>query len=185
MDALDEERRLIRKIQKTGNTQATETLIRKYYKEIYFYTYKQVTDKHTAMDLTQNIFVSCLQCLSQYDRKKAGFRTWLYRIATNKIIDYHRSRSVERNIVLDVDVAEFPEEEEFTRQVEINDLYLRLQQYVNSLDVTTQHIFRLKFFGDCTFARIGELLSMPESTVKSKYYRLLAMLRKEFEDEYR
>lgn len=181
---MDGEMRLIRKIQRTGNKAAADTLIREYYDEIYRYVYKQTSDKHTAMDLTQNIFISMLQSISNYDGKQASFRTWLYRIATNKTIDYLRGRTTERKHVLDIEDIDIPDEAEFTHQIEIKALLSRLQNYVNSLEMDLQQIFRLKFFGEYTFAQIAALLSIPESTVKSKYYRLLKILREEFKDEY-
>lgn len=176
--------RLVRKIQRTGNRAAADALIRGYYDEIYRFVYKQTSNKHTAMDLTQTIFISMLQSIATFDGKRAGFRTWLYRIATNKTIDYFRSRTVERKYVLDIEDVELPDEAEFTRQIEMMDLLSRLQDYVCSLEVQMQQIFRLKFFGEYTFAEIATLLSLPESTIKSKYYRLLKTLREELKDEH-
>ncbi len=181
---MDGEMRLIRKIQTTGNKAAADTLIREYYDEIYRYVYKQTSDKHIAMDLTQNIFIAMLQSIANYNGKQAGFRTWLYRIATNKTIDYLRGRTAERKRVLDIEDIDIPDEAEFTHQIEIKDLLSRLQDYVNSLEMDLQQIFRLKFFGEYTFVQIAALLSLPESTVKTKYYRLLKILREEFQDEY-
>lgn len=181
---MDEEVRLIRKVQKTGNRAAADALIRNYYDEIYRYVYKQTSDKHTAMDLTQNIFISMLQSISAYDRRQAGFRTWLYRIATNKTIDYVRSRTTERKHVLNIDDIDLPDEGELMRQIEARALLSRVQDYVNCLEIDLQQIFRLKFFGEHTFTQIALLLALPESTVKSKYYRLLKAIRKEFKDDY-
>ena len=103
---------------------------------------------------------------------------------TGMPVDYFRSRTTERNRVLDREDVDIPDEAEFTRQIELKDLLSRLQGYVNSLEIDLQQIFRLKFFGEYTFAQIAALLSLPESTVKSKYYRLLKVLREEFKDEY-
>ncbi|WP_422659809.1 RNA polymerase sigma factor [Paenibacillus sp. EC2-1] len=176
--------RLIRKIQRTGSKAAADILIREYYDEIYIYVFRQISEKQSAMDLTQTIFISMLQSISNYDRKQASFRTWLYRIATNKTIDYLRSRSVKSKLVLLVEDVDIPDEAEFARQIEMKDLLLRLQGYVNTLEVDIQQIFRLKFFGEYTFSQIAALFAVPESTVKTKYYRLLKMLREEFKDEY-
>jgi len=181
---LDGEMRLIRKIQKTGDRAAADVLIRNYYDEILSYVYRQISDKHTAMDLTQNIFVSMLQSISGYDPKRAGFRTWLYRIATNKTIDYLRRKTTEKICILNIDDVEIPDEIEFTRHMENEELLYRLQMYVNSFDMDLQQIFRLKFFGEYTFMQIAAALSIPESTAKTKYYRLLKTLREEFKDEY-
>lgn len=179
-----EELRLIRKVQRKGDKAAADTLIKIYYDEIYVYACRQTGDKHTAMDLTQNIFVSMLKTIARYDNEKAGFRTWLYRIATNKIIDYHRSRSVMRNKILDIDDVDIPDDSDFAERLENKDLAARIQAHVCTFDADAQRIFRLKVFGEHTFAVIAEMVEMPEATVKTKYYRMIKQVRKEFEDEY-
>jgi RNA polymerase sigma-70 factor (ECF subfamily) len=136
------------------------------------------------MDLTQDIFISMLGTISRFDGKQAGFRTWLYKIATNKTVDYFRSRAVQISHILDTDELELPDETDFTRRIEQADLIDRVTRYVNALPAELQQIFRLKFYGECTFSQIAELLFMPESSVKSKYFRSLNTLRKEFRNEY-
>src|SRR5690606_15048244 len=111
---LEEEIRLIRKIQRTGNPLAADKLIRKYFDEIYVYVYKQTSDKEAALDLTQNIFIAVLQSLANYDAKQGSFRTWLYRIAKYKTIDYFRSQRTEKRHVLSIEDLEIPDEAEFT-----------------------------------------------------------------------
>ena len=77
---------LIRKIKKKQNKEAAGLLIERYYREIYAYTYRQVACKELAMDLTQEIFILVLKGIRAFDEKKGSFRTWIYRIASNKII---------------------------------------------------------------------------------------------------
>lgn len=182
--ALEEEIRLIRKIQMTGNKAAADKLVRKYFDDIYAYVYKQTSDKEVALNLTQNIFIAMLQSLANFDARQGSFRTWIYRIAKYKTIDYFRSQRAEKRHVLSIGDFEIPDEAEFTRQVEIKAVFSKVQSYVNSLEKSLQQIFNLKFFGGHTFAQIASYLNMPESTVKSKYYRLLKLLREEFKDEY-
>src|SRR5690554_7444196 len=96
------------------------------------------------MNLTQNIFVAVLQSIASYNAKKASFRTWLYRIATNKIIDFFRSQATEKKHVLSIEGMDIPDEVEFTRQIEIKALLSNVQTYVNSLEMNLQQIFRLR-----------------------------------------
>jgi RNA polymerase sigma-70 factor (ECF subfamily) len=181
---LNDELRLISKIQKKGDHDAADTLIRRYYDEIFRYIYRQTANKDTAMDLTQEVFVSMLGTIVHFDGKQAGFRTWLYKIATNKTVDYFRSRAVRISHILDTDDLELPDETDFIRRIEQEDLLDRVMRYVNTLPAEQQQVFRLKFYGEYTFIQIAELLSIPESSVKSKYYRLLNTLRKEFMNDY-
>ena len=86
---------LIRKIKKKQNKEAAGLLIERYYREIYAYTYRQVACKELAMDLTQEIFILVLKGIRAFDEKKGSFRTWIYRIASNKITDYYRSLCIQ------------------------------------------------------------------------------------------
>ena len=78
--------RLIRKIKKKNDRNSANELVSRYYDEIYIYVYKQLQEKELAMDMTQDIFIAVLKGLHSYDEKKASFRTWLYRLASNKIM---------------------------------------------------------------------------------------------------
>ena len=174
---------LIHKIQKYGDHAAADALVRRYYDEIYRFMRKQTSDGDAALDLTQEVFISVMRSIRRYDPKKgAGFRTWLYKIATDKTVDYFRSRNPHRAEPLSIDDVEPVDETNFTLRFEQQDFTERVCAYVNTLPTDTQKIFRLHIFGGYTFAEIAQRMELPESSVKSKYYRLLNMLRKEFAD---
>ena len=178
------EMRLIRKIQKSGDRVAADTLIRQYYDEIFRFIRKQTSDEDMALDLTQDIFISLLKTIGRYDPKKgAGFRTWLYKIATDKTIDYFRSRAARITETLSLDDVEPIDEADFTRQIENEDFAKRVCNYVNKFPLDTQKIFRLHIFGGYTFAEIAESMQIAEGSVKSKYYRLINKVRGEFNDK--
>ena len=180
---MDDEKRLIQRIQKYSDRTAADTLIQMYYDEILIYTFRQTQDRHIAMDLTQGIFISMLKTIPSFDPKKAGFRTWLYKIATNKIIDFHRSRGGIRNKILNLDDLELPTEDDFTFQMENKELIQRINAYVGDFDAVTQRIFRMKVFGEYKFTEIAAITKQPEAKVKTRYYRLLKLIRKEFGHE--
>ena len=94
------ERRLIRKIKLFGSSKDADTLVRMYYDEIYYFVVRQINDRDAAYDLTQEIFISMLRSIGSYREKLASFRTWLYRIAENKVIDFRR-RSIRWTVSLD------------------------------------------------------------------------------------
>lgn len=177
------ELKLIKQIQRKANQSAANSLISKYYHEIYAYMYKQTMNKELALDLTQDIFIHVLQAIHSFDEKKASFRTWLYRLATNKIVDYFRSRHYKVNHFLapieDDDVI-LPDD--FTIHLEYKEDIAKITAIVNQLEVHTQQIFRLKFFAEYTFLEISAALEIPESTVKTKYYSMIRKIKKQFEE---
>ncbi|MFD0960614.1 RNA polymerase sigma factor [Paenibacillus chungangensis] len=79
-----DELRLIKKVRRNGDLAAADELVRYYYDEIHGFVKKQVSDAGTALDLTQDIFISMLRTIHHFDVKRSsGFRAWLYKIAIN------------------------------------------------------------------------------------------------------
>ena len=178
---MNDELKLIRKIQKSGDHAAADALVRNYYDEIYRFLRKQFSDGNAALDLTQEVFISVLKSIGRYNPKRgAGFRTWLYKIATDKTVDYFRSRASLQPATLSLDAVQPIDETDFTQRLEQRDFAKRICAFVNTLAPQTQKIFRLHIFGGYTFGEIAIQTEMPESSVKAKYYRLLNTLRKEF-----
>lgn len=178
---MEQEQKWIRRIQRRNSEKDADALVRKYYNEIYAYAFRQVAERETALDLTQEIFISALRSLPSYNPGRASFRTWLYRVATNKIIDFRR-RTVPPSIPLDG--LQLPDEQDFAGQVERQSVLEAIERYVSALDPNTQQIYRLRLYGEYTFPEIAHMLSQPEANVKSRYYRLMQALRKEFQDAY-
>ena len=95
-----QEQKWIKRIKLFGSKKDADQLVRSYYDEIYIFVLRQINDAETALDLTQDIFIAVLQSISAYKKEMAGFRTWVYRIATNKVIDYRKKYSP---IVVDIE----------------------------------------------------------------------------------
>lgn len=177
---MNKEERWIRAILRRGSRSAADKLIRSYYDEIYRYIYKQVKNREDAMDLTQEGFVAMLQSLSNYDSRKASFRTWLYHIISHKIIDSRRRYTPE---TIPVEEAELLEENDFTQQVS-DSLYLEeIEAYICRFPPQTQEIFRMKVYGEHSFPEIASIIGEPEAKIKAQYYRLIQKIRKEFSYE--
>ena len=83
---------LIRQILEQDDKEAASVLIERYYKTVYREIYIKTSDEELSLDLTQETFIAVLRALRQFDDKKASFKTWIIRIAQNKVIDYRRSR---------------------------------------------------------------------------------------------
>lgn len=177
-----QEQRWIRRIKFFGSKKDADLLVRSYYDEIYIFVSKQIKDEESAFDLTQEIFISMLHSIFEYKRELAGFRTWLYRIATNKVIDYRKKYFPKQ---LDVEEIETIDNYDFVEEFLQSDLLGKIEEYVSQYPSLTQQIFRLHIFGSYKFTEIALIVNLSEATVKTKYYRLLKEVRKEFENEYK
>jgi RNA polymerase sigma-70 factor (ECF subfamily) len=153
-----DELRLIKRIQRNGDRSAANELIRRYYDAIHGFVRKQISSADFSLDLTQEIFVSCLRTIAHYDPKKdASFKTWIYKIASNKIVDYYRSRAYRETAkTLPIDEVEAACESDFALKLENISFAEKVCAYVGGLPPDTQKIFLLHIFGEHTFAQIAE-----------------------------
>lgn len=183
-----QEQKWIRKIKLFGSSKDADSLVRFYYDEIYIFVFKQTNDKEIASDLTQDTLISMLHSISSYHENLSSFRTWIYRIATNKIIDYRRKSIPNQALLDDVDeilLTNHLIDSSFEKRLVQSELLEKIECYISSFQTDLQQIFRLHIFGEQTFQEIANLIQIPEATVKTKYYRLIRQIRREFYEEYR
>lgn len=178
----DFEKQWIKRIKQDGNEDSANKLVQKYYKEIFAYTYKQVFDQQLSMDLTQEIFIRALQSIQNFDDKKGTFRTWVYQIATNHCTDYFRSKVFQTIKQTDiVEQVEIDGEDEVLKRVLQKQQVQEIYQIIGNIDNVAQQIVFKKLFDEITFLEIAEELHLPLSTVKTKYYKAIKLLKIELE----
>lgn len=181
---MDLEKRWIRRVQRSTHEESANQLVKNYYREIFAFVYKQVVDEQEALDLTQEVFIRMLQSIDSFDARKASFRTWLYRIATNHCIDYFRSKVYRTIVQTDyIEEREVESAENILMDITKKEQMQELQACLALCDQIAQHIVRYKLFLDQTFTEIAVILQLPESTVKTKYYKSISFIRKELEEK--
>ena len=162
---------------------AAEILIERHYKTVYKEIYIRTSDKELSMDLTQETFISILRALVQFDEAKSSFKTWIKKIAHNKVIDYQRSRQHHESLLTGV-IDDF--DELSTDSVEDNAMNVITAEKADEIlakeDEETRRVFELKVHEGFTFGEISEITGLNISAVKRKYYGLVKKLRKEMQD---
>jgi len=163
----DEE--LVKKYLK-GNERAFEVLIKRYLKPVYSFVYHQIENKEEAEDLTQEIFVKAWKNLKKFDQKK-NFKTWIFTIAKNSVIDYLRKKKKEvwlsEKILNSQNFAE-----KIFEETKI------LKEAIEKLSPKYQLVLELYYWQGLNFKEISKILKEPLNTVKSRHYRAILLLRK-------
>ena len=173
---------LIRQILDEDDKRAAEILIDRYYKTVYREIYIKTSDEELSLDLTQETFISILRALSQFDASKASFKTWIIRIAQNKVIDYRRSRYNHEAIMTEV-LEDYDEaSKENIEEQAINSVTKdKVMQLVRKQDETSQKIFVMRAYEEHSFMQISQELGISQGAVKARYYKTVKSLRKELE----
>jgi RNA polymerase sigma-70 factor (ECF subfamily) len=160
-----------------GDAAAFEVLVRRWEGRVEQLLRRLVNTPSDAEDLKQETFVRVLLASRRYQANGA-FSTWLYRIALNLARDMARKHKAIGSLdeLEPVDTNGTPESlSERNEQCEL------VEQALHALPGNLREVLVLRHYGDLTFARIGEVLKEPESTIKSRtkiaLKRLYAELR--------
>jgi len=73
-----------------GDTSAFETLYRRHKDGLFNFIFRSVSRQAVAEEIAQEVWLSLIKASASYKPGTATFRTWLYSIARNKIVDFYR-----------------------------------------------------------------------------------------------
>lgn len=150
------------------------TLYRRYAGELYGFALNALRDRGLAEEVVQDAFTSVWRHADRFDPEVGSFRTWLYGLARNRIVDLRRRASV-RPTLADVDAQDEPGELDRS----LDDALLRWQVSAGLARLSAEHrqVLRLAHFEALSLREIAEALGLPLGTVKSRTYYALRHLR--------
>lgn len=155
-----------------GEEEAMETLVHRYYDEIFYYIYRLGSPYEEAKDITQEVFIVMLKALSTY-QEQGNFKAWLYKIAYNRAMNSFRqnkqsiSFSVEHeNLMIESDISD-----QIVKQSMVKEL-------LNSLPKKQRNTLILKYFHGFTAKEIAKITGTSVPTVKSRLLQGLQKMKK-------
>jgi RNA polymerase sigma-70 factor, ECF subfamily len=169
-----------------GDLDSFNQLVRRWERPIYALAYRTIGREDEARDVCQETFLRAFRSLGGF-KGQAKFSSWLYRIALNLCRDWMR-RERRTPIVQapeGVDVIELATErgpvEDIEDLVSRNDLSRKVARAMRALSDDQRTAIILKEYQGLTFQEISDLLGCPLSTVKTRLYQGLTVLRRELE----
>ncbi len=155
-----------------GDLRAFEELVDRYQKVLYNTVLRIVQNADEAEDVTQTGFVKAYEHLVEY-KPQHKFFSWLYRIVVNESLNALRRRKETQEIDsgLMASVKDPAETYEDSEREEYVDKALQLLSPENRAVVVLRH------FQDLTYKEIGQILDIPEKTVKSRLFTARQLLK--------
>ena len=150
-----------------------------HYDDVFHYCVRRLFDRHSAEDVTSTVFFKVMHNLSSFDGKKAKFRHWLLRIATNAVNDHLRDAKRRADLTERI-VRNSRAESAFVIGCddELLEKKALLKQALLSLKPKYQTVITLRFFENMKLTEIAACLGKDPSTVRTWFSRATAKLRK-------
>lgn len=170
----DEDNLLIEQIIKHNDQKASNKLYNCYYKEVKIFIKKRFNklSSEDIEDLSADAITKSFVSLTHFDSNKSTFKTWIYTIAENVVVDFtrkleNRVDKVHYHYLEDADRQNFDIpltdnfEESFSNKQAVN-------YVVSNLDDQTHDMIKKKYVEGYSHFEIGEIYSLTSSTVSNK-----------------
>ena len=167
-----------------GDTAAFETLYTRHRGPLFRYLLRQCERRAVAEELYQDVWASVIRSREGYE-VRARFRTLLYRIAHNRLVDHYRAANPARAAPgsddggPDTRPAPGPGPEELADRAR---LATRVRERVAALPAEQRDVFLLHHEGGLSLEEIAEASGVGRETVKSRLRYALARLRRELSE---
>ena len=172
-----------------GDQNAFEFLVTRYRRPLVCYIRGILKDDDEVYDVLQHVFLQLYVSLPIL-LTDVSLKAWLFRVAHNRCLDELRRRRRRAEIPFSTLERECSGEEQSPVEAipdsdplpeviaERIDLYGSLSRAVSALPPKFRSIIYLRCFRQLSFSQIGRTLNMPETSVKTCFYRSLPRLRR-------
>jgi RNA polymerase sigma-70 factor (ECF subfamily) len=171
-----------------GDRASQEGLVRLYERRVFGLIVRMVGNREDARDILQETMVKALTSLHMYDASYS-FTSWIFRIASNKSLDFLRRQKIELRIFAhdEEDRTDLfrdkatPMDEVIARKLDW-DIF---EGCMEKLDPRYRAALFLRYKDGLSYKEIGRVLTVPVGTVKTLLHRgrgeLRELVREKFE----
>lgn len=173
-----------------GDRDSFDQLVQRWERQIFALAYRTLGREDDARDVCQETFLRAYRALPGF-KGEAKFSSWIYRIAVNLCRDWMRKQR--RTPVVQVpegmDLADLAAERGPVESIETlvarRQLSNKVAVAMRTLPDEQRTAILLKEFHGLTFQEIAEMQGCPLSTVKTRLYQGLTVLRRQLAESPR
>jgi len=149
---------------KSGDGPAFRELFDRYKNPIYGFVRRRVGDAARAEDITQDIFLALVQRRNGYE-VRSSFRTYLYRIAMNRVASEHRRDNPAQKTEPEPAASGNPA------------VVHQVREALGQLDPEQREVVMLREYQGLSYQEIAQVLNVPVGTVRSRLFRAKLALK--------
>ena len=143
----------------SGRAEAMEILVSRWQRRLWRYAYNLTGDTESAWDITQESWVGIIRGICRLN-DPARFRSWAYRIVTNKANDWIRKSKAEKQVSIEnIQNHQHKEKKD-----------IGLKELLEKLDIRKRAVISLYYLEQLSVSDISSALNIPQGTVKSRLH---------------
>lgn len=150
------------------------------FERVYAFIARRVRDRNEAEEVTSEVFHQALASLPRFQWRGVPFAAWLFRIASNSIVDRSKRAAREQQLPENLQLATEVTTQEFEYD---NEQRARLFKLVNLLPEAQRIVIAMRFREEKSISEIANEIGRSEGAVKQLQFRALQNLRARLIDE--
>lgn len=174
-------------IQRTlsGEKEAFEMIIQKYQQPLINYIGRTTGDYELATEFSQEVFIRTYAALHTY-RPRYKFSTWLFKIASNYIIDYWRKKKLDvfsidqqdesGNKIYSIQIA--ANEPSVSKAYEMAEMRNKVERALEKIPPPLRELFVWRHINDFSYEEMAEIKGLPIGTIKNRVFQAKELIRK-------
>jgi len=165
-----------------GNAEAFELLYQRHKAPLYRFVLRQCGQQQVD-ELFQDIWLKLIKARKTY-QVKASFKTWLYHMARNRIIDQYRRNNIRPvdNHSDEVDAVENTSVAQPEKHLQTQKQYEALLEAIGELPRDQKEAFLLRQEAGLSIEQIADTCGINAETAKSRLRYAMSKLRQKVED---
>ena len=189
MSSMDEEKKLVHRAI-SGDKEAFEMIIQEYERPLLNYIGRMVGEHELALDFTQEVFIRAYSSLQTFN-PQYKFSTWIFKIASNLLIDHWRKKkpgaiSLDQKQVSEDDgpplqvPAEGPS---VIQKFEVSELREKVEKVLKDIPASLREAFVWRHVNEFSYEEISEIKGLPVGTVKNRVFQAKELIRRLLAEE--
>ena len=158
-----------------GDAQAFGELYQQNLRAIYRFIFYKVGNPTEAEDLTEQTFLKAWEAIGRFREQGVPFAAWLYRLAHNLVIDYHRTRheAMPLDEILDAEDEQTGPEDIASLRLDVQ----TLQKAITQLTEEQQQVVILRFVQGLSHGEVAAIMGKNEGAIRGLQHRALQALQ--------
>jgi RNA polymerase sigma-70 factor (ECF subfamily) len=159
-------------------------IVLRYEQSLVNYFGRIVGEREMALDFAQDVFLKVYTSLASY-RPAYKFSTWLFKIASNHLIDHWRKKKIAA-VSLDQPVGDSEEGlkpqvqdpgPSLVRTYELAETRRKIERSLDQIPSVLRELFVLRHVNEFSYEEIADIKGLPVGTVKNKVFQAKELIR--------
>src|SRR6185437_2251355 len=173
-----------------GDRDAFRILVDRHSRSLYHLVYRMTGSAQDSEEIVQDTFLRAFKGLEKFELR-SNFGTWVYRIATNRTLDFLKSKKM--SDAQTYRVAEDPDPED-SREIQLaagapdpervvisEQIKTRMEQALSLLTPAERVAFTMRHMEGRSIDEISKTLNLKTSAAKNSVFRAVQKLRQQLE----